>query len=214
MIVLRLKLVDILEIARARERAIPFAGCDPSGITAVAGVSRATVAVSVEGGSEIREVGDSEVQVLFGFWLGELPVFGPGAKIKVSLVEGGQVSSVLWYWREPIDDRAAPRLPVLPAGPTAESLARSRRYAGLPDTDAQVTLNSIRLGHYALPPFEMQKFLIPVYETTGVEETRLLGSRDIRLYVPAVRISNRRVKEMGIVPEPDLNRYLGGTKNG
>lgn len=179
----------------------------------VTGVDRMSVAVSDPDGSGIREAGASEVQVLFGFWLDDLPVLGPGAKIKVSLVANGEVSSVLWFWREPIVDEAAPRLSVLPVERALERLARSYGNAAA-NTETRVNLRNVRLGHYALPPFEAQKFLIPVYEATGTEETRLLGSREIVSYVPAVRLSDRQVKEMGMVPEPNLARYLAGTKAG
>lgn len=172
-----------------------------------------SVAASHPNGLGIREAGASEVQVLFGFWLDDLPVLGPGAKIKVSLVANGEVSSVLWFWREPIVDEAAPRLPVLPAERALDGVARSYGNAAA-DADIRVNLRNVRLGHYALPPFEAQKFLIPVYEASGTEETHLLGSREIGLYVPAVRISNRQIKEMGMVPEPNLTRYLAGTKTG
>ena len=41
------------------------------------------------------------IDVNYGFSLADYPVFGPGAKAKVTLAGGGQVAQVLRFWRQP-----------------------------------------------------------------------------------------------------------------
>jgi hypothetical protein len=90
-----------------------------------------------------------------------LPVFGPGAKIRVSY-EGGEVSELAYFRRKTV-----------PEGRTVPVLNRDQAVARLKDEvfkelpKESVTVDEVHLGYYALPPREEQDYLLPAYELKG-----------------------------------------------
>jgi hypothetical protein len=111
-----------------------------------------------------------QINVHYDFRIGEYPVFGPGAKSIHSFVEN-QTSQVLYFWRTPAEQPAAER-PLLPLESIPKTFARDARFAHLKPGDAKIRFASIELGYYALPPYALQQFYLPVYKVTGMVETR------------------------------------------
>ena len=151
----------------------------------------------------------TEVHVNFSFKIDDYSIFGPGAKIKVSIVEEGRISNLIYFWREPSEDRYIRINHPIEA---LETFKNSSEFAKLNAEQAQVSLDRMRLGYYASPPFDFQRFLIPVYELKGVEETTLLGMRDVTNYIPATSFSAEVIRTMGLVDQPDIRRVLANTK--
>lgn len=151
----------------------------------------------------------TEVHVNFSFKIGDYPIFGPGAKIKVSIVEEGRISNLIYFWREPSEDRYIRINHPIEA---LETFKDSSEFAKLNAEQAQVSLDRMRFGYYASPPFDFQRFLIPVYELKGVEETPLLGMRDVTNYIPATSFSAEVIRTMGLVDQPDIRRVIANTK--
>jgi hypothetical protein len=135
------------------------------------------------------------LHVNFAFELDGLPLLGPGAKIQVTFGARKEVQQVLRYWREPVEDRS---LPVLRSGEAAELLRRAVAPDGVPD-GVRIAFEPPRLGYFALPPREAQRYLIPAYEFTGSvvrrDETRFGFVR----HVVAVKVDPDELKPIGAV---------------
>lgn len=175
----------------------------------IASVTRTTVAVSeAEHQEEFKRV-DTEVHVNFIYALDGHPILGPGAKIKISMVEEGRVGNVLQFWREPAAERDVRlRHPV----EVLQRMTEGRRYASFSPEMGSVHCEKMRFGYYAMPPFEFQKYLIPVYEISGLEETEAQGRQPFTVFAPAMDLPPERIKEMGFTDQPDLARVLASTK--
>lgn len=134
------------------------------------------------------------VQVNFGFEFGGLRVFGPGAKAQATLTPEHDLLECYRFWRRP---REAAILEIIGL---PEAIARVRAdpaYAPLAD-DARVTFHEIRLGYLALPPRELQRYLLPVYAFRGTVSTQALERYDHTRYVIAVDISPSEVKRLRV----------------
>lgn len=118
----------------------------------------------------------TETQLHFGFLLGGLPVFGPGAKAMVSYV-GSDVSEELYFWKNPVENIGSREI-IAPKTAMAQ-LCKDRQFVQV----AKVNKNNpslsngrfhddVELGYYATPPFNQQRFFIPVYKIRGTFESR------------------------------------------
>lgn len=152
----------------------------------------------------------TEVHVNFSFTIDDYPIMGPGAKIRVSLVEGGQISSVVFFWRDP--QKKEPPVTAIRPEDALTWLTRSQRFNKLTPDQIRITLTSMRFGYFAISPFSFQRFLIPVYEVRGTEESQFLGKRDVTYYRPAIDLSPIRIKRMSFLDRTDISRYLTSTK--
>jgi hypothetical protein len=178
----------------------------------VASVTRSSVAQLPESGKLAQEI-HTEVHVGFSFTIDDDPIFGPGAKIRVSMVEGGRISSVLYFWREPQrGDGEEQSLRAINPEEALTWLTREPRFDHLTADQIRMTVETVRFGHYAVPPFRFQRFLIPVYEISGLTESRVLGRRNFTFYTPAVDLSAARTKTMSFVDQMDITRALASSK--
>lgn len=177
--------------------------------TKIASVTRTSVA-SLSGSKLSPRNADTEIHVNFSFAIDDYPIMGPGAKIRVSMVEDGRISSVVYFWREP--QKKEPSIAAINPEQALTWLTRESRFNQLTPDQFQLTVEAMRFGYYAVPPFRFQRFLIPVYEVRGVEESRLLGKRDVTIYTPAIDLSSARIKRMSFVDQLDITRSLVSTK--
>jgi hypothetical protein len=113
---------------------------------------------------------DTEIKACFGFQLQGFPVLGPGAKIMVSYV-GDIISQVVYFWRGP-DFNMAGEQKIMPPEDIKKHLAGDPRFAHLESNSSKIRITELKLGYYALPPFEVQEFYFPVYQLKGIVETR------------------------------------------
>lgn len=122
-------------------------------------------------------------QVNLRFKEGGLPFFGPGAKIQATVGEGGRTEELLYFWREA---DVAGEARTISADHLADILMRDESFAQLRPGEAKVQFHECQLGFYALPPREVQAFLMPVFAISGTVSTPALPRYDFMRYVPAV----------------------------
>lgn len=175
----------------------------------VASVTRTTL--KIPGGAHKSPKGvETEIHTGFSFAIDNYPIMGPGAKIRVSMVEGDRTSSVVYFWRQPQKNEAVVK--AIRPDEALTWLTREPRYSQLTPDQAQITIEAMRFGYYAVAPFLFQRFLIPVYEISGVQESRLLGRQNITIYTPAIDLSPTRIKRLSFLDQLDIKRYLASTK--
>lgn len=139
---------------------------------------------------------NTEVHVNFRYTLDKLPVFGPGAKTRVSFVDTKRMSGVYHFWRnaEPTNKR-----PILKPDLALELFNKNFRFEELKkDNVEKAVIHSMELGYFALPPNDVQHFLIPVYRLRGSISTKQFPRYDFDHYVVAVRFEEEDVKTMGV----------------
>ncbi len=165
----------------------------------------APVRVAVqEGDAEPRGL-DVALDVNLAFSLAGRPVFGPGAKAKVTFAGGGEVAQVLYFWRRPARARA---MPLIPADEAFARFARDPAFYRLRKTDAAVEVRDVQLGYYALPPGDFQRLYVPVYAVDATVRTRELPAYDFRRHVVAVDVSPGQAKALDAVADPSACRLF------
>ena len=136
------------------------------------------------------------LNVNFGFSLDSLPVLGPGAKMQVTFGNRASVTQAYKFWRQPKVDR---EMAILKPENAAEILQRDPAYSDLSDNESHVKFVSVRLGYYALPPREVQNYLMPVYAFDGVVSTPFLKRYAFTKYVAAIETTVDEVKRPGAI---------------
>ena len=142
----------------------------------------------------------AQIHANFRYALDGLRVLGPGAKARVTLGDRAEVTGVLRFWREAVADHV---LPVITAEHALELLLRDHMFAELSDDTASASLAAVELSYYALPPREVQGFLLPVYAMKGTVSTPKLKAYEFRRYVIAVSIPAKEAKRMGAAHRVD-----------
>lgn len=133
-------------------------------------------------GQELQTV-RTAVDVNFRFRAREIPIWGPGAKVKVTFSHGGRPAQVVFFWRdyEPADE-------FVPSDPelALKRFQQLSTYRELRGTAARIRITKVSLGYVALPPREIQRFLIPAYAIDASVATPARSERAVRRYVPAM----------------------------
>ena len=140
----------------------------------------ANAVVTDKGNWEVLEETESyktEIQSQFGYKLGGLPVFGPGAKTIISNV-GKKISEQIHYWRTPdqiVSEReiVSPETAIARLGKDARFVKVQRINKKYPGQSSGRFYDDVELGYYATPPFNNQRFYIPVYKIRGTFESRI-----------------------------------------
>lgn len=139
---------------------------------------------------------NTEIHLHYHYSLDNLPVYGPGAKTRVSFVDQQTVSGLYHFWRNPIQTQEKRRL--LHPELALELFSRNPRFAQLKESSAQVVISEMGYGYYALPPREIQNYLLPVYVFHGTVKTKALPSYEFTLYMVSVRYTENEIKDMGV----------------
>jgi hypothetical protein len=142
---------------------------------------------------------NTKAHVNFNFSLENIPVIGPGAKIKVSFTEGSEVSDLLYYWRIPKKEEM---MPIIEPMDALKRLTADKSFKELSPDTASVKLHSIILGYYAMSPTDFQRFLVPVYAIKGTVETKFLDPYNFTQHVVAVEMPLKEIKRRGVVDNP------------
>jgi hypothetical protein len=171
-----------------KDRALSLAG------TRAPQVTRAEL--SVQERDKKPETKTVAVHVNYRYELNGMPVFGPGAKTRVTLGGKGKVLECYQFWRAAKQEGERPL--IAPSG-IADIFRRDPAYAELNAESARVTVRSAQYGYYALPPREYQGMLIPVCAVAGTISTRVLPRHDFVRYVVAVEFGTNDAKELCIV---------------
>lgn len=156
------------------------------------GLEKAEAAELKLGEKEVGESVVTGVQTNFGFKLDDIPVIGPGAKISVNFGSDGKVVGLFKAWREVEKDK---EISTIPPEEALEKFQSSEVFAGL-EEDSKVSVKKFYLGYYALPAFEPQDHLLPVYVFEGKVETPDF-EHDFVHFVPAISIEE--LKNAGIL---------------
>jgi len=143
---------------------------------------------------------NTAINVNFSFIVDDMPVVGPGAKIQVAFCDRDKISHALYFWR---DIRMADEMETLLPNAAIEKFMKDPSFIRLDDRSSSVRIHEVSLNYFALPPFEFQRYLIPVYSISGTVSTKHLERYDFRTHVVAVNISPEKVKSAGIVANPD-----------
>jgi hypothetical protein len=150
-----------------------------------------------------RKAGDKEDtvfpiarQVNMRFKEAGLPFFGPGAKIQVSVGEGGSVDEMLRFWRE-VD--VAGEATTISPDHLMDILMRDESFAQLRAGEASVQFHDCQIGFYALPPREVQDMFVPVFALSGTVSTPALPRYDFMRYVPAVSMAAKNRDGMTVL---------------
>lgn len=149
-------------------------------------VSSEEVLISERPESEPRviEVG-RQVNIALG--IDGIPLVGPGGKAQVTIGAGDEITSAYRFWR---DTARVGERRVEPAEAIMDRFRRAPLFDGVRGGSAEVT--GIRLGYFAEPPTEIQRWMVPTYELTG--ELRVEGAEPYRFiqYAPAVRMPTEK----------------------
>jgi len=160
---------------------------------------------AVQKGNEKPQSFRTAVHANYRFELDKLPVFGPGAKIKVTFAGGAQLAQVIYFWRKPSSGES---MKTISPEEALNQFQRDPAFFRLNESEAVIDIHSIRLGYFALPPAEFQRYYIPVYAIDATTKTRELPRYDFRRYVCAVPLSNDQVKRMDVVANPTACRMF------
>ena len=142
---------------------------------------------------------NTEAHVLYNFNLEGYPVFGPGAKIKASFVEGGRMSRFLNFWRTPTKEKT---ISLISPEEALKKFSNDPRFMRISPDTAVVNIHDIQFGYYTLPPTEFQRYLIPVYAVSGTVKTQDFERYDFTHYVVAVELTKEQIKQAGVVANP------------
>ncbi|MFX0059851.1 MAG: hypothetical protein ACFE8J_16265 [Candidatus Heimdallarchaeota archaeon] len=140
----------------------------------------------------------TEAHVIYTFQVDNKPIIGPGAKIKVSLVEQGKVCGLLYFWRDLTEYE---KWPLISPEEALKRFKDDKRFKDLSSTTASVTIENMQFGFYSLPPTDFQRFLIPVYFFEGVVKTKL-AEYPFCHFIVAVDITPSKIKALGVVDNP------------
>ena len=141
--------------------------------------------------------------VNYTYSLGSLPLFGPGAKIQVTIGYDGRVTGCYRFWREVKDGRLAKK--ALPVASVQKVFKECPNFAEL-QTGAKVVVEKARQGYLTLPPDDFQGALIPVIELRGFVATRAIERAGFIRYLVAVDYTDEELKRYSV-----FNKHYKGT---
>lgn len=142
---------------------------------------------------------NTEAHAVYRFGLDGIPVVGPGAKLRVSFVEQGQMSQMLSFWRTPQKDKP---MRLRTPKDALDRFAQDPRFMRLSPDSALVDVGSVELAYYATSPSEFQRYLVPVYTIRGDVRTPELPHDQFKLHVVAVDLTPEQVKKLAPVANP------------
>jgi len=153
-------------------------------------------------GEKNPELKETEAHVMYNFSVENIPIIGPGAKIKFSLIEGGKMSGLLYFWRSITPYQ---KWPLISPKEALKRFKANPRFKQLSSESASIILDNMYFGYYALTPTEFQRYLIPVYAIIGKVQMKVgskIRSHDFSDCVLAVNISPLKIKSMMVVKNP------------
>lgn len=158
--------------------------------------SQVVVATAPGGKKAVR---NTEAHAIYGFSLDGIPVVGPGAKLRASFVEEGQMSQLLHFWRQPAKGKA---VRIKTPQQALERFAQDPRFMRLSAETAVVDIQDIEFNYYALSPSDFQQYLIPVYSVKGTVKTTAFPRYDFTHRIVAVDLSPEQIKGLAAVANP------------
>lgn len=138
----------------------------------------------------------TEIHANFNYSIEKLPVFGPGAKSRVSFVNKETFSNLYHFWRETEDIKEKRNL--MDPEFSLELFSKNFRFAKLKEDAAKVVIKKMELGYFAMSPSTLQNYLLPVYRFQGTISTREFPKYDFELHQVAMKYSEEDVKKMGV----------------
>ena len=149
------------------------------------------------------------INVNYRYTIDGLPVFGPGAKVKVTLDEDLKPVEWFQFW---LEIELIEKREFIGKDAALELVQRSTMIRQIRVIKKEYELFSPKLGYYASPPRSGQRFLYPVYRICGQVLDSKKIDQPILEYVPAVLEHPDRLKELGLLQGDefcqDIYRFL------
>lgn len=140
----------------------------------------------------------TEVHVNLRYSMKGLPVFGPGAKTRVSFVNANTKSAVYHFWRKATADKKTRAL--IDPQTALNNFYENSRFTQLKNNStAKVTINSMQLGYFANTPTHFQNYLIPVYKVNGTVSTKEFPVYEFELFIVAVDFTTSEMRSSGLI---------------
>jgi hypothetical protein len=179
-------------VARATEILAGFGGSDAGWSVTRVGTTNAGVSTSPD---DTGELVPTMVTVTFGLHYDDVPVAGPGARVRVSLAGDGQLAEFAQFWRQ-----VSPAEEVEPIHPwrAIERVASGPRFREAREAGLVVVIEGVRLVHYSAGPGVAQRYLVPCYEVTGRVEGNDAVDDAFTLYAPVVDVSPESLKSTAV----------------
>jgi hypothetical protein len=164
-------------------------------------------AASVSSRDELGELTPTAVTVSFGYTLANLPVVGPGARIRATYTGAGQLAEFARFWREPVEvGRVRPIHPMQ----AVERLAGDPRFTGVSEGGLEVEVQEFTLALYAAGPATFQRHLVPVYRARGQVNGSQVEGDVFDVYITAVDIDPVDLKGSGVRDRPVFRPVFTG----
>jgi hypothetical protein len=148
----------------------------------------------------------SALDVNYTFRIASFPVFGPGAKIKVTLGHAAALAQVVYFWRKcrPVGSFS----PITPQQ-AIERFQQDNAFKQLDLKSAKIVIARVELGFYALPPSKFQRFYIPVYAVDSKCYVGTLPPYSFRRYITARDVSAIEAKQLRMTASAALPAVFG-----
>ena len=138
----------------------------------------------------------SSINVNYDFTINNLPVFGSGAKIRVTLDENLEVVEWYRFWRDLKQEKKYKIIGIATAKKLIES---STTFSKLDKRKSEIVIKKIDLGYLALPPRETQAYLLPVFRFKGFTHTHKKRFNKFKKFIPAIKLTLDKIKDSGYI---------------
>lgn len=139
------------------------------------------------------------INIIFSFNIDHIPAMGPGAKIKVTIIQDGKINGLVYFWRD--ISKEDDTIGVISPKEALKRFKADKSFNQLnPETDS-VIIKNIQFGYYSLSPTDYQRYLIPVYALKGSVETKYANYNFVD-YIVAAKISPLKIKTLRVVDNP------------
>lgn len=171
------------------------------------GITTAVIRTSPGGPAQTLK---TEVKAQYAFQLKTLPVFGPGAKIKVGFANGKNLSDLVYFWRNPVDPAVTTSSPIV-TKPLRSLWWLQIKLAWCKGLFRQaflhfskVRMNPPELGYYAAPPYVAQQYYFPVYKISGTIKIKSMDAFPFTYFVLAARMTALERKDLVLARLTDV----------
>lgn len=138
----------------------------------------------------------TQVSANYVFKLGDLRVFGPGAKVSIAFSQKDRMVDFLFFFREAQEERM---VKIISPEDALHIFMGDSRFKELnPKDGAKGVITGIKFGYYAFGPHIIQRFYFPVYQISAFLETKVFPKQELELYVIGTRITPKESKKINI----------------
>jgi hypothetical protein len=140
--------------------------------------------------------------VNYTYALANLPLFGPGAKVQVTIGADGKAIGCYKFWREVKQGDEKRKNMAVPD--IERTILNFPGFAQI--KSGKVVVERARMGYWTLPPSDIQGALIPVVEFRGHVATREIEKSDFIHSLITVDYTDEEIKKYNV-----FNKHFKGT---